>query len=93
MTYSGGYVLDYLWVSPTGMPLPLPNNTINDNVNKTRPTGIRIASTWQSHPDAANNRRTTWPSQHVPSDHLPIGATLVWTKERPIECHNTRTRL
>jgi len=58
MTYTGGAVLDYMWISKY----------------------LRPVETWQSHPDAANELYANWPSDQHPSDHLPIGAWLAFSR-------------
>jgi mRNA deadenylase 3'-5' endonuclease subunit Ccr4 len=54
MTFRGGTVLDYVWISAS----------------------LRVEATWRTHYEAQAAHGVVWPSRFVPSDHIPIGATL-----------------
>jgi len=69
MTYMGGAVLDYMWITR-----PFENRNNRNSVDASSP--IIVKETWRSHPDASFQQRQPWPNSHHPSDHLPIGAVL-----------------
>ena len=80
LTYAGGSVLDYIWVSPASFQVQqvfwgLPKPTALESSSSISFDHLDEAYKQVLHPPQA------WPAKDFPSDHLPIGATLSLNKK------------